>query len=59
MRADEKLTAFVELESAIRAFESGALDVSDKFRTRSYGLGDIASLEERAITSRYKYSRPS
>jgi hypothetical protein len=39
VRADEKLTAFVELESAIRAFESGALDVSDKFRHKKLWVG--------------------
>ena len=36
---DEKLAAFVELESAIRAFESGALDVSDKFRHKKLWVG--------------------
>jgi hypothetical protein len=39
VRADEKLTAFVELEAAIRAFESGALDVSDKFRHKKLWVG--------------------
>jgi hypothetical protein len=39
VHADEKLTAFVELESAIRAFESGALDVSDKFRHKKLWVG--------------------
>jgi hypothetical protein len=39
VRADEKLTAFIELESAIRAFESGALDVSDKFRHKKLWVG--------------------
>jgi hypothetical protein len=39
VRADEKLTAFVELESAIRAFESRALDVSDKFRHKKLWVG--------------------
>jgi hypothetical protein len=39
VRAEEKLTAFLELESAIRAFESAALDVSDKFRHKKLWVG--------------------
>ena len=47
VHADEKLTAFVELESAIRAFESGALDVSDKFRRSSALLCFVTRFDQR------------
>jgi len=44
VRADEKLSAFLELESAIHASESRGIDLSDKiYAQEAMGLGDTTS----------------